>query len=236
MRVLVTGGCGFIGSHLIDRLLKERFELHIVDNLRRAVSRKYMPDQVIVHQIDIRDRDALRGAMRGVDVVYHLAAQSNVLGAVQDSDYAFGSNITGTYNVLMCARECGVQRLIFTSSREVYGDVAAMPVSENAPLTPKNVYGATKAAGEHLCRALAGDGLRVTILRLANVYGPRDCGRVIPLFVEKAAAGEPLTIYGENKVLDFVWVGDVVTSLVSALQMDLDGPINIGSGDRKSVV
>lgn len=230
MRILITGGCGFIGSHLVDKLRPGPFELQIVDNLKRAVEGRRAGPPVRVHEIDIRDRDALREAMRGVDVVYHLATQSNVLGAVQDMDYAFTSNVVGTYNVLTCARECGVQRLIFTSSREVYGEVAALPVTESAAVSPKNVYGATKAAGELLCRSFAGESLRVSVLRLANVYGTRDSGRVIPLFIEKATGDQPLTIFGEDKVLDFVWVGDVVDALVGLLSTDIEGPLNIGSG------
>jgi UDP-glucose 4-epimerase len=230
MRVLVTGGCGFIGSHLVGELSKRAFEVEVFDNLTRTINWGENGG-VRLHRGDIRDQDALRGAMRGVDVVYHLAAQSNVLGAVHDMDYAFSTNVVGTYNVLTCARDCGVRRLIFTSSREVYGEVSNLPVDENAPVLPKNVYGATKAAGELLCRSIAGNSLQVTVLRLANVYGPGDRDRVIPLFVEQALRDQPLTIFGKDKVLDFVWIGDVIAALVhTGFNTYFSEPINIGSG------
>ncbi len=168
--------------------------------------------------------------MKDVEVVYHLAAQANVLGATSDPDYSFSTNVIGTYNVLRSAREQGVRRVVFTSSREVYGDAETLPVAETAGLNPQNLYGASKAASEFYCRLLAIEGLEVMVLRLANVYGPGDRDRVIPLFIEMALSGQPLTIYGEGKILDFVWIGDVVTALIAAASAPADGPINIGSG------
>src|SRR5207245_9289304 len=150
---------------------------------------------------------------RGPNVVCQLAAQSNVMGAVYDADYAYSSNVTGTFNVLRAAVSAGVKRVVFTSSREVYGDPRRLPVRESAPLPPKNGYGASKAAGEVYCRAAANEGIETVILRLANVYGTRDRGRVIPLFAQAAAAGWPLTIYGGKQVLDFIWVETVVDVL-----------------------
>ena len=115
--------------------------------------------------------------MRGMDTVYHLAAQSSVMGAAADVDGAFSSNVTGTFNVLRSAGRSGVKRLVFTSSREVYGEPAEMPVAESAPLRPKNAYGSSKAAGEMCCAMAADRGVETMILRLANVYGPGDEGR-----------------------------------------------------------
>ena len=119
---------------------------------------------------------------------------------------------------------------MFTSSREVYGDAKALPVGESVAFHPQNMYGASKAAGEFYCRQFATEGLEVMVLRLANVYGPGDRDRVIPLFIELALSGQPLTIYGEGKILDFVWIGDVVTALITAASAPADHPINIGSG------
>jgi UDP-glucose 4-epimerase len=163
--------------------------------------------------------------------VFHLAAQSNVMGAVADADYAFSSNVAGTYHVLQAALKAGVKRLVFTSSREVYGDPKRVPVRETSPLRPKNAYGTSKVAGEAYCGLAAREGLGIAVLRLANVYGPGDRDRVIPLFADAAAAGQPLTVFGEEKVLDFVWIGTVVDALVKAgLGRPIRGPVNVGSG------
>jgi UDP-glucose 4-epimerase len=233
MRILVTGGAGFIGSHLTKRLLETNpTKVVVLDNLHRGCLEALaeVRKRIEFQEADIRDAALLRAAMQGVDVVYHLAAQANVLGAVADMDYSFFTNTVGTYNVLREARHCGVRRVVFTSSREVYGEVARLPVPESAPLNPKNAYGASKAAGELYCR-IFGSEPEVVILRLANVYGPNDRDRVIPLFLGHALAGRPLTIFGENKILDFVWVGDVVGALLEAGRRDVAGEtINVGSG------
>jgi UDP-glucose 4-epimerase len=139
---------------------------------------------------DIRDRDTLVRLMRDTDIVFHLAAQANVLGAVYDPGFCTSTNVAGTAMVLELARAAGVRRLVFTLSREVYGDPLEVPVPESAPLRPKNAYGMSKVAGEMACWMCTGDRLEVVILRLANVYGPGDCGRVIPLFIERALRGE----------------------------------------------
>jgi UDP-glucose 4-epimerase len=232
MRVLVTGGGGFIGSHLVRKLLGDpAVAVRILDNLRRGRNTFAGVPRVEFLQGDIRDRQAVHAATDGMDVVYHLAAQSSVLGAVQDIDYSFTTNVAGTMEVLYAARDCGVRTVIFTSSREVYGQAPCLPVPETARLSPKNAYGASKAAGEIYCRLFAELGLDVVVLRLANVYGPGDSERVIPLFLANALRGLPLVIFGENKILDFVWIGDVVDALVGVLSAPLGGQtINIGSG------
>ena len=144
-----------------------------------------------------------------------------------DADYAFGSNVAGTFNVLRTAVSVvprGLRR----------PQTTARP--ETSPLRPKNGYGASKAAGEVYCRAAANEGLETVILRLANIYGTRDRERVIPLFARAAAACSPLTIYGGNQVLDFVWVDTVVDALMKAAFGPLiRGPVNIGSGKGTTV-
>jgi UDP-glucose 4-epimerase len=169
--------------------------------------------------------------------VYHLAAQSNVLGAVTDLDYSFRANVVGTFEVLREAGRAGARRLVFSSSREVYGDPQRLPVPESAPLHPKNAYGSSKAAGEMYCRAFRSSAFTPVILRLANVYGTRDFDRVIPIFVNQALRGLPLTLFGGKQVLDFVWIDTVVESLVRAGWGEIpDGPMNIGSGKATDLV
>jgi nucleoside-diphosphate-sugar epimerase len=175
--------------------------------------------------------------MLGVDVVFHLAAQSNVLGAEYDREYAVSTNVLGTISVLRTALEAGVRRVVFSSSREVYGDPDILPVPETAPVRPKNGYGASKAAGEAYCNAFQQAGLEIAVLRLANVYGPRDSDRVIPIFLRNSEREEPLVIYGGSQVVDFVWIADAVESLVRAATVPrVTEPINVGSGSGISVL
>jgi UDP-glucose 4-epimerase len=233
--VLVTGGAGFLGSHLVDALVAVGGEVIVLDNLRRGtlanIDRHLCAKDVTLIEGDIRDHTVVLEAATGVDVVYHLAAQSNVIGAIQDTDYSFTTNVTGAYNVLKAAAYAGVRRLVFASSREVYGEPESLPVPENAPPKAKNVYGASKVAGEAYCHVWQSTtGLECQILRLANVFGPRDRDRVIPIWLERAARGEPLELYGGEQVIDFVWVGTAVKALIAAAGSQLSGPINVGSG------
>jgi len=233
MRVLVTGGAGFIGRHLVARLVRDSSRSVIVlDNLYRGrlADLRDSWERIAFVEGDVRDRSTLAGVMQGCDLVYHLAAQSNVLGASQDLEYSFSSNVTGTFNVLQAARKEGIRRLVFTSSREVYGDPQRLPVSESDPLNPKNAYGASKVSGEIYCRLFSAPDFETVVLRLANVYGPGDRDRVIPIFIDNALRGLPLTLYGGQQILDFVWIDAVVDSLVTVGFGDLiKDPLNIGS-------
>jgi UDP-glucose 4-epimerase len=234
----VTGGAGFIGAHLVNSLASAHAgDIIVLDNLYRGYSRDSLPSSVAFRHTDIRDPAAVADAVRGCDIVFHLAAQSNVMGAVADSGYAFSTNVLGTYTVLEAAAAAGVKRLVFTSSREVYGDPKSIPVRETAPVRAKNAYGASKVAGEVYCRLAAQQGLETVVLRLANVYGPGDRDRVIPLFAAAARAGEPITVFGSRKLLDFVWIDTVVDALLrAALGSYIRGPVNVGSGIGTTIV
>jgi UDP-glucose 4-epimerase len=147
-------------------------------------------------------------------------------------DYSFTTNVVGTYNVLQAATAASVERVVFTSSREAYGEVDRIPVAEDRPLAPKNAYGASKAAGEHYCRAVQNTfALDVSVLRLANVYGAGDRDRVIPIWLDRARRGEDLELYGGDQVIDFVPVRLVIEALLRAAEQSLGGqPVNVGSG------
>ena len=240
MKVLVTGGAGFIGSHLVDRLIQTNAgQVTVLDNFSRgreehlALSR----NKIEIVRGDIRDRTLLQSVMKGVDLVFHLAAQANVLGAVRDLDYSFETNVSGTYELLRAAEAAGTKRVIFSSSREVYGEPTSLPVPETAPIAPKNAYGVSKAAGEIYCRLFADKGMEVIIFRLANVYGTRDRDRVIPLFAEQSLVGKSLTVFGRNKILDFLWIGDLLDVLCKASICPCpEGAVNVGSGEGVNLV
>lgn len=212
-------------------------EIVVLDNLHRGYSRGLLPGSVDFRKADIRDRAAVTDAVRGCDVVFHLAAQSNVMGAVADSGYAFSTNVVGTHAVLEAAASAGVKRLVFPSSREIYGDPKSIPVHETAPLRAKNAYGASKAAGEVYCRLAAQQGLETVVLRLANVYGPGDRDRVIPLFAAAAAHNKTITVFGRQKILDFLWIDTLVDALLQAgFGRYIQGPVNVGSGKGTNIV
>jgi len=189
LKVLVTGGAGFIGSHLVDALVKAGHNVIVFDNLFRGKIehiQSHIDDGSIEFiEGDIRNYEQLKEACRGCEMVFHLAAQSNVIGAVSNLNYSFESNVIGTFNTLRAAYDNNIQRFVFSSSREVYGEANYTPVDEQHPLLAKNSYGASKVAGEVYCSVFRKMGINnLTILRLANVYGNRDFDRVIPIFLE----------------------------------------------------
>jgi UDP-glucose 4-epimerase len=230
-RVLITGGAGFIGSFLAERLVDAGADVIVLDNYyrgRRENLAGCLPSIRLIEG-DIRDAHQVASVMEGIDTVFHLAAQSQVRTALAEPRYCFETNVSGTFNVLEAARTAGVRRLLFASSREVYGEAAAIPVSEDAPLNAKNGYGLSKVAGELYCGQYR-DHFDVSVVRLGNVYGPRDFGRVIPIFAQAALENHPLTLLGGKQICDFVWVGTVVEQLLRMGDGPARGPLNIASG------
>ena len=241
MKAVITGGAGFIGSHLLDRLIRDGWEhVVVVDNLFRGrlvnINAHLSNPAVTFAQADIRDEATLRSIIAGADVVFHLAAQSNVIGAVTDIDYSFSTNVVGTFNVLKVARDLGARRVVFTSSREVYGEAQYLPVDEGHPFNAKNSYGASKGAGEMYCRVFNNQGMGVSVVRLSNAYGPRDVDRVIPIWLTRALKGEDLIVYGGQQLIDFVWVDAIVEALTRVAAMDVMDPVNIGSGQGTAIL
>ena len=238
IRILVTGGAGFIGGHLVRALVREgKGSVTILDNLHRSSwdALNEVRDQVRCVEGDIRNKSVVRKLSLGVSVIFHLAAQSSVMTAAANSEYTRSANADGTRVVLEAAAAEGVGRVVFTSSREVYGDPREIPVFETAPIAPKNIYGISKAEGEKHCREFAGR-VCTNIVRLANVYGPGDRDRVLPLFLEAALTNRPLTLYGGQQVIDFVWVQTVVDVLLCCgFGPAIDGAVNIGSGKGTTV-
>jgi UDP-glucose 4-epimerase len=226
--VLVTGGAGFIGHHLVAALVREQHDVRVLDNLRRGSFERSELAGARLIAGDVRSPDDCAHTVAGVDIVYHLAAQSNVMGAAADSDYTFEANVRGSWVLARAAERAGVGHFVFASSREVYGEPLALPVLESAPLAPKNAYGASKLAAETVLRAI---DIPLTVVRMANVAGAGDSGRVLPLWIDAARHGQPLVLYGGDQVLDFVSTATVVRALLAVAKHGPIGcAINIGSG------
>ncbi len=241
MKVLITGGAGFIGSHLTDHLLAAGSEVVVLDNLATgkrenlpvsAPGLKFVAD-------DIRSLDTARRCMRGVDAVVHLAAVASVQASIDDPIATHQTNFDGTLNLLEAARVQGVKRFLYASSAAVYGDTTELPVRETSRLQPLSPYAADKLAGEHyLFYYFKKHGLATTAFRFFNIYGPRQdpsspYSGVISIFVDRVRAGGPVTVFGDGRqTRDFVFVGDLVSVLARALERDgLAGTtVNVGTG------
>ncbi|MBZ5559450.1 MAG: NAD-dependent epimerase/dehydratase family protein [Acidobacteriia bacterium] len=218
MKVLVTGGSGFIGSHVVDRLRARGIEVRVFD----MVLPTYRKD-VEFYQGSLLDFDAFRMSLTGIDVVYHLAAVADVNDVVAEPAYAEAINVRGTFNVLEAVRRTpNVKRVIYGSTTWVYSETLEQAVDEQTPLlAPHHLYTATKMASEYYCRSYATMyGLKYTILRYGIPYGPRArYGAVVPIFVTKALRGEPLTIAGDGlQFRKFVYVEDLAEGNVLALK------------------
>ncbi|MCD0448150.1 NAD-dependent epimerase/dehydratase family protein [Actinocorallia sp. API 0066] len=240
MRILVTGAAGFIGSHLVDRLLSDGHEVVAVDNLASG-SRGNLADGVELHALDVADPAlAALAAKTEPEVVCHLAAQVSVRVSVSDPLLDARSNVLGTINVLEAARAAGARKTVFTSSCAVYGVPDALPVGADAPLRPRSPYAVSKATGETYVQAYYElHGLDFTTLALANVYGPRQTPEgeagVISIFTAALLKGEPTIVFGDgSNTRDYVYVHDVVDAYVRALSEGSGGRFNIGTGVQTS--
>jgi len=224
----------------VDRLVRDQFgDVYVLDNFSRGRIEHLAHNSNAIRIVDgdILDTARLRAEMAGTEVVFHLAALSSVFDCVHNPAAAIRTNVEGTRQVLEAARQAGVRRVVVSSSREVYGEPAKLPVPESSPINPKNAYGASKVAAEEVCAEYAARGLELMVFRLSNVYGIRDRGRVIPLFIERALRAEPLTIYGKDKLLDLVWIESLVEVLALAAQHPSPAhPVNIGSGKGTRLV
>lgn len=242
MRVAVTGGLGFLGHHLVRRLVDE-YEVVVLDNFSRGTRRdEVLKLGVEVRDVDVRDVYMLLDALDGADRVVHLAALIDVHESRERPLLYHEVNTSGTLNVLYAAAENQVDSIVFASSAAVYGEPIYLPVDEEHPLNPISVYGATKAAAEQYCRAFnRAYGLSVAILRIFNVYGPGQSGSyagVITRFIERILRGQPLMIYGDGRqTRDFVYVDEVVEAIVRALRLEKGlHVVNVASGGETSIL
>ncbi len=237
--VLVTGGAGFIGSHVVDTLLADGWRVTVVDDLSGGERANVAPDATFITcDITAPELDAVFAA-QAFDAVVHCAAQTSVPRSVADPAFDRHVNLVGTENVLACAKETGVRRVVFFSSGgAVYGDTETRATEETLP-APLSPYGAHKLAAESY---VALSGLEYAILRPANVYGPRQRshggtdGAVIAVFMERIARGLPIVINGDGEqVRDFVYVADVAAAVRAALTWDRSGVWNIASGTDTTI-
>lgn len=241
MRALVTGGAGFIGSHLADALLERGDEVHVVDNLATGL-RSNVADRAELHELDIRDEALERlGRQLQPDVVFHLAAQADVTTSVERPAFDADVNVVGTVRVLEAARSAGARVVFVSSGGAVYGE-CERPAREQDSPRPASPYAASKLAGEAYLATwnrLHGGGH--VACRLANVYGPRQRagleGGVVAIFLDRLRDGRGTEIFGDGgQTRDFVFVGDVVTAILAAASSSDGGVYNVGTGVATSVV
>jgi UDP-glucose 4-epimerase len=238
VRAIVTGGAGFIGSHVVDALLARGNEVAVLDNLATG-KRANVADGAVLHEGDIRsDADAAFDAARP-EVVFHLAAQADVGTSVERPDFDAEVNVLGTLRVLEAARRHGAQVIFSSTGGAMYGE-CERPAREDDPPRPLAPYGTSKLAGEaYLATWNRLHGTRHVALRFANVFGPRQLskleGGVVAIFMERLAAGSPVQIFGDGEqTRDFVYVGDVVAAMLAATAAD-GGVFNVGTGAETSV-
>ena len=242
MKLLVTGGAGFIGSHLLQLLVQDAdIETVVLDNLSSG-SYSHVPGSIRLVEGDICDKniDELFAAEH-FDAVIHLAAQTMVPYSLEHLDEDCNTNLMGIINILECCRKHGVKSVVFSSSAAIYGDNLNVPLKESERPLPTSFYGLTKMASEHYLR-LYHDlyGINTTVLRFANVYGERQGdggeGGVISIFCKLLAAGKPVTVFGNGEqTRDFVYAGDIAKALLKAVSLEGHHTINISTQEETSL-
>ncbi|MEK7516453.1 MAG: SDR family oxidoreductase [Patescibacteria group bacterium] len=242
--VLVTGGAGFIGSNLTDALLDRGVHVRVLDNLATG-KREFVNPRAEFHELDIRNLEAIKPVFAGVDTVFHLAALPRIQFSIDYPVVSNETNVTGTVNVLLAARDARVRRVIYSSSSSAYGNQETLPLHEGLCPKPLSPYALQKFIGEEYCRIFSGIfSLQTVSLRYFNVYGPRQSAEgayatVIPIFLGKKSAGEPLPITSDGEqTRDFTHVSDVARANMLAAESEGVGAgevINIGGGKEYSV-
>lgn len=238
-QVLVTGGCGFIGSNLVPALTRAGFQVRVLDNFDTGSRENLDGYPVDLIDGDIRDTTVVQRALDGCDSVVHLAAEASVLESMTDPRPSFDVNAGGTLTLLQAAVRAGSRRFVFASSNAAIGDQDP-PLDESKVPQPISPYGASKLAAEAYCMAHHGAyGLETVVLRFSNVYGPWSQHKtsVVAKFIRRILHGEPITIYGDgNQTRDFIYVADVVQAITAALASNVPGTIfQIGTGKETSV-
>ncbi len=243
-KVVVTGGAGFIGSNLVDALIKEGYSVTVIDNLSTG-KKSQVNGRARFVLADICNLKKIKPHFRGVKKVFHLAARARIQPSIQNPVPTFDSNVAGTLNVLLAARDAGVKRVVYSASSSSYGDQDTLPLHEEMMPHFKSPYALSKYVGEELCRLFSNlYGLETVSLRYFNVYGPRQLltgayATVVGIFLKQMKSGQPLTIVGDGNIQrDFTHVSDVVKANLLAAQSKEVGKgelINIGTGRNYSI-
>jgi UDP-glucose 4-epimerase len=246
MRILVTGAAGFIGSHLVEALLRDNHVVCGVDNLN--VGRMENLEQATkseffsFHKIDITSKTGLNSIQGDFEIVLHLAALADIVPSIENPESYFQTNVNGTFNVMEYAKNFGVKKVVYIASSSCYGIPERYPTDESAPIAPKYPYALTKYLGE--CIAMHWSqvyGIPTTSLRFFNIYGPRartsgTYGAVFGVFLAQKLANQPFTIVGDgNQTRDFTYVTDAVDAIVTAMKSSRVGIFNVGSGNTYSI-
>jgi UDP-glucose 4-epimerase len=244
MRVLVTGGGGFIGSHIVEYFSEQKnAEIKILDNLRTGFKHNIESFDVEFIEASITDRPAVKKAMQGVDYVFHLAALISVPESMEKPLECVDMNVNGTLIVLQEAAEAGVKKLCFSSSAAIYGDNPTIPKRETMFPEPKSPYAVTKLDGEYYCKLFSDEGwLQTACSRYFNVFGPRQDPKsqyaaAVPIFVDRAEKNETITIFGDGEqTRDFIYVKDVVAANVFlATNHEYTGVYNVAYGNSLTI-
>jgi len=245
VKVIVTGGAGFIGSHVVDLLVAEGHSVLVLDNFctGRRSNLSCVKDQIEIVECNIAEKGAWWNYFEKVDWVIHIAALADIVPSVRKPEIYFKSNVVGTFNVLEASKVAGIKRFIYTASSSCYGIPDIYPTPETAPVCPMYPYALTKLLGEQLVMHWARIyKIPANSVRLFNVYGPRSrsigtYGAVFGIFLAQKLAGKPFTIVGDGtQTRDFTYVTDVARAIYSVLRSDKKGEIyNVGSGKRLSV-
>ncbi len=243
-KAIVTGGAGFIGSHITDELVERGYEVHVIDNLSGGKRERVNP-KAVFHEVDIRKSEELTPIFEGAQYVFHLAALPRVQYSIENPEETNEVNISGTLNVLHAASKAGVKKVVYSASSSAYGDQDIMPLIETMPANPKSPYGLHKYVGELYCKLFSEVyNLPTVSLRYFNVYGPRldpdgAYALVIGKFFKQRQEGNPITITGDGtQTRDFTHVRDVVNANMLAAESETIGKgemVNIGAGKNLSI-
>ena len=245
MKTLVTGGAGFIGSHLVDLLIAEGHKVIVLDNFStgRPENLSHVANQISLIQCDIALQGKWQDAFEGIDCVFHLAALADIVPSIKQPQAYFQSNVVGTFNVLQAAKQKGAKRIIYVASSSCYGIPDNYPTPEKAIIQPQYPYALTKHLGEELVLHWENVyDLQAISLRFFNVYGPRSrtsgtYGAVFGVFLAQKLANKPFTVVGDgNQTRDFTFVTDIAKAILIAAKSELSGKTyNVGSGNTVSI-
>jgi len=245
MKVVVTGGCGFIGSNIAEELIKKHYVV-VIDDLStgRIENIQSLQDKENFEFVrgNITDLGLLKQIFEDVDCIFHQAAIPSVQRSVENPLDTNEANIKGTLNVLIAARDCGVKKVVYASSSSVYGDTPELPKKENMKPNPQSPYAVSKLTGEYYCKVFSEIyGIKTICLRYFNVYGPKqdpasEYAAVIPRFINRVLNNQPPIIFGDgNQTRDFTFVKDVVKANILAMEKNVEGVFNIAYGQQISI-